>query len=516
MITTTATMSPVSRTRRRQSTIHSALSPRMTSAAFASLHLSVLSCLADIEHSLSQLESPLHDFDLGQAICKSELKVDEVRAWARDGLEILKQIKAELRSHLPEFNIDSTSVETYVSSCLHDLSDSSSLKRVTSCLPELPRLPRPENYISTVSNHLKSLHSHLSASNTLSHMTFPSFPSTAKLSELIDMMITSDRLPAVLRARAMSRTEDALGKVAIEVARAIERSLHGGKLITYGDLPMEWRNNPFVTYGYRFIPLSRWHLIIASIFALHNETLNIHTHLIPFLLWTSSVIFTCFGSSIPSASAAVVDTPILAFTIFALFTLFSSVVWHTMAGCAHHRGMVICAKIDYVGIAWLISGTVGTVVYYGFQCNTQTRSIFLIICLINGLAGTVIPFWDWFNSSENKKWRITIFLSMTFSITLGPLVQLALLHSARDTFAFIRPVIPSLASYVAGLLFYATRFPECVLPVDSPRLAWLGGGSHALWHIFIVWAISLHRDALPVLKDGVLGATTGICPLLAE
>ena len=76
------------------------------------------------------------------------------------------------------------------------------------------------------------------------------------------------------------------------------------------------------------------------------------------------------------------------------------------------------------------------------------------------------------------------------------------------------PVVPSLTSYVTGLLFYATRFPECVLPIDSPGLAWLGGGSHALWHIFIVRAISLHRDALPALKDAALGTSTGVCPLL--
>jgi adiponectin receptor len=55
-----------------------------------------------------------------------------------------------------------------------------------------------------------------------------------------------------------------------------------------------------------------------------------------------------------SASPIVIDAPMLAYTIFALFTLFSSVVWHTMAGCAHHRGMVLCAKIDYVGIAWYV------------------------------------------------------------------------------------------------------------------------------------------------------------------
>ena len=50
----------------------------------------------------------------------------------------------------------------------------------------------------------------------------------------------------------------------------------------------------------------------------------------------------------------------------------------------------------------LISGSVGSIVYYGFQCNTNARSVFLICCLINGLAGTVIPFWDWFDRAENK------------------------------------------------------------------------------------------------------------------
>jgi len=78
------------------------------------------------------------------------------------------------------------------------------------------------------------------------------------------------------------------------------------------------------------------------------------------------------------------------------------------------------------------------------------------------------------------------------------------------------PVIPSLASYVAGLLFYATRFPECMFPVKSPHLAWLGGGSHVLWHLFIVLAIALHRDALSLLKDGVSGSSpAGVCSLLA-
>jgi adiponectin receptor len=267
--TTTATRSPVARS--RKVTIHSALTPCITcqpsphsldaldpsssspAAAFAALHDHVLSCLADIEVSLSRLESPLPDFDLGQAISRSELKVEEVRPWAKDGLEILKQTRAELRSHLPEFTLDSVSVETYVSARLHDLSDASNLKRVTSHLPELPRIPRAEQYLCNLSDRLKSLHSHLSSFNALSHVAFPSFPSIANLSELIDTIISSDRVPVMLRARSMSRSGDPLGRAATEVARAIERSVHGAKLITYGELPSEWRNNPFVTHGYRFV-----------------------------------------------------------------------------------------------------------------------------------------------------------------------------------------------------------------------------------------------------------------------
>jgi Haemolysin-III related len=80
------------------------------------------------------------------------------------------------------------------------------------------------------------------------------------------------------------------------------------------------------------------------------------------------------------------------------------------------------------------------------------------------------------------------------------------------------PVIPSIVSYIVGLIFYATRFPERMLPTNTPRLTWLGGGSHALWHLFIVWAISLHRNALPALKYGVSGAVSaisGVCPVPA-
>lgn len=57
-----------------------------------------------------------------------------------------------------------------------------------------------------------------------------------------------------------------------EIRRAVQRSFHGVHLISYGDLPKDWKNNPFVATGYRFIPIERWGLLLRSIFECHNET----------------------------------------------------------------------------------------------------------------------------------------------------------------------------------------------------------------------------------------------------
>lgn len=56
-----------------------------------------------------------------------------------------------------------------------------------------------------------------------------------------------------------------------------------------------------------------------------------------------------------SDTSAQTELPELAFIAFALLCLFTSALWHTMAGCAHAEGMELCARIDYVGIGWLVS-----------------------------------------------------------------------------------------------------------------------------------------------------------------
>ena len=165
-------------------------------------------------------------------------------------------------------------------------------------------------------------------------------------------------------------------------------------------------------------------------------------------------------------------------------------------------------------------------VYYGFQCEPTTRNMFLMCCLFIGVSGSILPFTNWFNQREYRvsfvsrarifppglidgsrpqHWRIAFFVSLALS-GFAPLVQLARAHSFHEMVAFISPIVPSLTSYVVGLIFYATHFPECVLATRWPSLRWLdwlGGGSHAIWHVCIVLAISLHKQGMEVMKRGI-------------
>jgi hypothetical protein len=67
-------------------------------------------------------------------------------------------------------------------------------------------------------------------------------------------------------------------------------------LIHYVDLPGLWQNNEFVFTGYRFIPIEDWQKLVRSLFQLHNETFNIHSHLISAIVVLLSIPLTIYNS----------------------------------------------------------------------------------------------------------------------------------------------------------------------------------------------------------------------------
>ena len=468
----------------------------------ATLRLLVLSYLADVEARLKNIEPPTPG-GLGESLkAKGESKAEEARVWVHDTLEMLQSIRSDVHSHLPELNFSDLSVDSLkahlpdVRSHFPTMTFSDIFALLEDARHRFSDLDfpafKPLTYLPTLSDRLHSLQSHLHSVELKSGEY--SSATSSRISDIFDAIMSSELVTEL--SDDVTEVEDMIERAARDVALAVRRSLQGSKLITYMDLPPQWRSNPFVTGGYRFIPIERWPLIVFSLFEIHNETLNIHTHLIPLLLWLLNVIPIFNATSVQ-------DIPEIAFISFALLCLSSSVLWHTMSGCAHFRGMTLCARIDYVGIGWLISASVGTVVHYGFQCHPDVGRFFLLCCLATGVAGNIFPFFQWFDDPAYKHFRILFFLCMGFT-AVGPLAALAYLHSYQEVIAFAAPVWPSIVSYLIGLVFYATHFPERYLSARYAKwLDWCGGGSHAIWHGFVVLAISQHRAAIGEMRSGI-------------
>jgi adiponectin receptor len=272
----------------------------------------VLSYLADLETRLSQLESPLSDLEALKA--RGELRIEEARAWAKTALEMLDCIRADVCSHLPEFNFPDMSVENFVKSHLPDFTDVPALHGMRSHFPDMPnvrsrlpdipdvrsklpdvrarlpdmpdvrsrlpdmpdvrsRLPdfdlsdmrskfddvrtrfydldfhHPLSYIPTLSDHLQSLHYHLSSVELSSGIELPSLAPSSMLSDLLDALVSSDMFSELLNAPGNVMEGEAF--LTAQVAKAVKSSFQGSRLIAYVDLPKEWRSNPFVAHGYR-------------------------------------------------------------------------------------------------------------------------------------------------------------------------------------------------------------------------------------------------------------------------
>ncbi|KAF7295973.1 IZH family channel protein [Mycena kentingensis (nom. inval.)] len=639
------------------------LSPASPSHALARIRLLVLSYLEDLE---SRLESRL---------AQSER--------VTIALDLLHSIREEVRSHIPDLGAHVDDLKSRLT-----LPDIEQLKSLISGL----ELSQPLSYVPKLSERLRKLHAHISDADLTFDWEFsaPSFDFefSFDLPDLADVLdafradidafladlpqlpslptsLSFPSLPATL-SRASSSISATLSPSLVEssdeekmaIAHTLALSAHGTRLITYDQLPLAWRNNAFVRGGYRFIPLSNWPALVLSVFRLHNETLNIHTHLIPLVLWGLAFagiwvapgwnsLLDQFGTFLMTAFAPLAwmlpswlsndlarYTPFSAFTaplsvskyslfsspypplspdappdpaenlftLFALACLACSVLWHVMAGCAHRGTMETCARIDYVGIGWLIATSIATVVHYGYACaeaavdattlghkvlhpseilhHIQTHiplhraavpsptaipwadqidttsdvlpEVFasalsiaisvlssallglsdilsalydatigqakallqyhpfgaacLLLCFVCGVSGNILPFCEWFNRVENRLWRLGFFVGISFS-ALAPLGGIAALQGWETMFSFMAPVAPSLLFYVAGIVVYATQFPECFLPRDGSKnrvLRFLvdrcGAGSHAIWHVFIVFAIRAHRDGIREMR----------------
>ncbi|XP_076875307.1 progestin and adipoQ receptor family member 3b isoform X4 [Brachyhypopomus gauderio] len=235
----------------------------------------------------------------------------------------------------------------------------------------------------------------------------------------------------------------------------------GIRLYTYEQIPVFLKENPYITDGYRAHLPSK--LCLKSMFVLSNETVNIWTHLLGFMLFFLLGV-NDMSTVLPAAGASREDYVIYSIGLFCFqVCMLCSVGYHLF--CCH------CSEttsrrwlgLDYAGISVGILGCYVPGVFYAFYCNS------------------IHPL---YHTQEWKMMRSSIFCSVA-AYGIIPACHWVWLHGgfhAEIVQVFFPRVVFMYLLAAAAFLFYISKIPERYFPGQLNYL----GASHQLWHVLVV------------------------------
>jgi adiponectin receptor len=287
------------------------------------------------------------------------------------------------------------------------------------------------------------------------------------------------------------------------VARALARAKEHG-LIHYDDLPEPWRVNPHILKGYRFSE-GKW-ACVRSVVSIHNELINIWTHLLGFLM-VLALAFYFYPTSANFSNSTKADIFIAAVFFFAACKcLVCSTIWHTMNSISHQTLLERFACVDYTGISLLVAASIMTTEYAAFYCEPVSRWTYMLITAALGIGGVLLPWHPTFNRADMAWFRVLFYGSLALTGFL-PFGQLAYSRGIAWAQYFYAPVAKSLVVYMTGAFLYASKVPERFCP------GWFDyvGCSHNIWHVAVLGGIVFHYMAMQTMFTSALARAETSC-----
>ena len=167
----------------------------------------------------------------------------------------------------------------------------------------------------------------------------------------------------------------------VEAFQKTEKNLEHALTVLWDDLPSWQQDNHYIHSGYR--PASNsFYKSFSSLGYLHNESVNIYSHLIGAFLFSilGFVLYTIIRPRYGSATAG----DVLAFGCFflgAALCLGMSATYHAISNHSQHIAR-FGNKLDYVGIVFLITGSFIPSIYYGFYCQPRLQRAYWTMVVI--------------------------------------------------------------------------------------------------------------------------------------
>ncbi|XP_046671583.1 LOW QUALITY PROTEIN: adiponectin receptor protein-like [Homalodisca vitripennis] len=253
----------------------------------------------------------------------------------------------------------------------------------------------------------------------------------------------------------------------------------------FRSLPRWLQDNDYLHAGHR-PPLPSFSACFRSIFRIHSETGNIWTHLLGCVAFIGVAIYFL---SRPSIEVNLQEKLVFAaYFAGAIVCLGFSFAFHTVHCHSQSVGKLF-SKLDYCGIALLITGSFVPWLYYGFYCHFQSKVIYLSVVITLGLSAMIVSLWDRFSEPAFRPIRAGVFTVFGLSGVV-PAIHYAISEGWVNAIshASLGWLILMGLLYILGAALYAWRVPERFFPGRCD--IWFQ--SHQIFHVLVIAAAFVH------------------------
>ena len=306
----------------------------------------------------------------------------------------------------------------------------------------------------------------------------------------------------------MDTIKKAASVVKTPLARA-EHELEQRLTILWHELQPWQQDNHYIHSGYR--PASNSYARSASSLTyLHNETVNIYTHLVGALgaLYAGGItLFASFsalrgswGSAVLPRIAEADTSDVLVFACFfggAATCLSLSATYHLVSNHSHSVARWGNA-LDYLGIVALIWGSFVPSIFYGFKDEPGLAKTYWSMITVIGVGCAIVSVKEKFRTPDWRQFRAGMFVTMGLSAILPVChgLQLYSMDTLERRIGLSWLILQGVL-YVLGAAVYAGRIPERWKPGHYDIL----GNSHQIFHVLVLLAAVSHFIGLTKAFD---------------
>ena len=234
--------------------------------------------------------------------------------------------------------------------------------------------------------------------------------------------------------------------------------------------------HPFIIYGYRIH--HNFFDCLKSIFKIHNETLNIWTHLIGTLFYVYLSFFIFLNDKFNSFTSHWV----ISFYLISVITCyFNSVLFHTF-NCHSKEISNFVFNLDILGIILsLLSGVISNQ-YFMFHQFKKTRYFYILFYVTLSLLIININKISIFKNKKGHFFR-TILIIILFVSSFASYLHWTLVADIEEIKIMTPYMIMAFVPTIIGFTFYLSKFPESYYQCEFVDLYL---NSHSIWHLFVL------------------------------